>query len=68
MHLAAAMPACYHYQEWRADAQPWADDLYGPHLVVSGGSVTLPDTPGWGGTVPNAFLQKATLQVSKEYA
>jgi len=65
MHLAAAMPACYHYQEWRADAQPWTDDLYGPHLEVSGGSVTLPDRPGWGVAVPNAFLRRATLQVSK---
>lgn len=42
MHLAAAMPACSHPQEWRTDAQPWADNLYELHLVVSGGSVTLP--------------------------
>lgn len=66
LHLAAAMPACYHYQEWRADDdQPWTKELYEPHLQVVNGAVKLPEAPGWGITLQSAYLAKAEVQVSQ---
>jgi L-alanine-DL-glutamate epimerase-like enolase superfamily enzyme len=66
LHFAAAMPACYHYQEWRAsDDKSWAQEIYEPMLEVKRGNLTLPEKPGWGITLQNAFLKKAEHQVSR---
>lgn len=65
LHLAAAMPACRHYQEWRADEdQPWAA-LYEPHVQVVDGAVAAPARPGWGITIRPEYLRAAESRVSR---
>jgi L-alanine-DL-glutamate epimerase-like enolase superfamily enzyme len=66
LHLAAAMPACHQYQEWRADAdQPWADAIYEPLLEVVDGAIAVPDRPGWGIAIQPGFLREAETRVSQ---
>jgi L-alanine-DL-glutamate epimerase-like enolase superfamily enzyme len=66
LHLTAAMPACYHYQEWRADTdQPWAEEIYEPLPEVVDGKVALSNRPGWGVTLQPGYLKKAEVHVSR---
>jgi L-alanine-DL-glutamate epimerase-like enolase superfamily enzyme len=66
LHLAIAMPACYHYQEWRVDNDtPWAKEIFEPLLEVKDGMLALPEKPGWGVSLQPAFIKKATSHVSK---
>jgi L-alanine-DL-glutamate epimerase-like enolase superfamily enzyme len=66
LHLAAAMPACYHFQEWRIDADAaWAEAIYEPHLQIVDGAITLSERSGWGVSLQPDFERTAILQVSK---
>jgi len=68
LHLAAAMPACSHPQEWRAtNPQPWATEIYEPRLEVKGGVVKVPEGPGsgWGVRINPSYLKGAETRVSK---
>ncbi|MEJ7652440.1 MAG: enolase C-terminal domain-like protein [Chloroflexia bacterium] len=42
--------ACTQYQEWSAEDQRWAEDVYEPRLQVVNG-VVAGDEPGWGVTI-----------------
>jgi L-alanine-DL-glutamate epimerase-like enolase superfamily enzyme len=65
LHLAAAMPACYQYQEWRADDDvPWAEAIFEPALEVIDGHLPLPTLPGWGIRIQPEFERSAEKRVS----
>ena len=65
LHLAAAMPACYQYQEWSIeDDQTWADEIYAPLLQVTNGVVAVSERPGWGVEILPAYLKRAERRVS----
>lgn len=64
LHLAAAMPACHDFQEWRADPDaPW-EEFYMPRLRVIDGEVAVPTQPGWGVELVPGFLDRATLRLA----
>jgi L-alanine-DL-glutamate epimerase-like enolase superfamily enzyme len=66
LHFAAAMPACYHFQEWRIDTDAaWAEEIYEPLPRVVDGAIALPDQPGWGVSIVPEFARTATAQMSK---
>jgi L-alanine-DL-glutamate epimerase-like enolase superfamily enzyme len=65
LHLAAAMPACYHYQEWSIENDAWAEDIYEPVLEVVNGVVAVNDRPGWGITILPSYMKRAEVRVSK---
>lgn len=64
LHLVAAMPACYHYQEWRVDPPSWALEMYQPHFEVVNGAVKLPTAPGWGVELQPDYVKQATVRAS----
>lgn len=64
LHLAAAMPACYHYQEWSIENDAWAEDIYEPVLEVVNGAVAVNDRPGWGITILPSYMKRAEVRVS----
>jgi L-alanine-DL-glutamate epimerase-like enolase superfamily enzyme len=66
LHLAAAMPACFQYQEWRADDDvPWAEAIFEPALQVVDGHLTPFDKPGWGVSLQPEYRKQATAQLSR---
>lgn len=65
LHLAAAMPACYQYQEWSIEhSATWATEIFEPELVVRDGVVQVPDQPGWGFQVQPSYLTSAEQRTS----
>lgn len=65
LHLATAMPACVHPQEWSIENTPWTRTVYAPVLEVVDGSVAAPTAPGWGVELESAFLRAAERAVSE---
>ena len=55
-HLALAMPACVHPQEWSIETTAWTRDVYAPLLRVRDGEVAAPTGPGWGVTLLPDFV------------
>ncbi|NJO81585.1 MAG: mandelate racemase/muconate lactonizing enzyme family protein [Blastochloris sp.] len=67
LHLAAAMPACAHYQEYRIDDDtPWAQAIYTPLPLVVDGHIPLPTAPGWGVELQPAFVRQAITEISRQ--
>jgi L-alanine-DL-glutamate epimerase-like enolase superfamily enzyme len=65
LHLAAAMPACYQYQEWSIEhSVTWATEIFEPELEVKDGVVQVPDDPGWGFQVQAAYYASAQQRSS----
>jgi L-alanine-DL-glutamate epimerase-like enolase superfamily enzyme len=65
LHLVTAMPACYHYQEWRADPPAWTREMYSPHIEVDNGVVRAPRIPGWGVELLEGYRINAEIRVSR---
>jgi L-alanine-DL-glutamate epimerase-like enolase superfamily enzyme len=68
LHLMGALPNAGPYVEFSIegpDYYPWQDDLYAPALVAEAGKVPIPDGPGWGVEINQAWLDRATYQVSE---
>jgi L-alanine-DL-glutamate epimerase-like enolase superfamily enzyme len=66
LHLAAAKPACYDFQEYLLGHEShWAHEIYEPLAVVKNGFIDLPSSPGWGITLLPEFMKHAALQVSQ---
>ncbi|NUP38372.1 MAG: mandelate racemase/muconate lactonizing enzyme family protein [Streptomyces sp.] len=65
LHLAAAMPACVHPQEWSAERTAWTEGVYEPVLRVTGGSVAAPAGPGWGVELLPSFVRSAVSETSR---
>jgi len=66
LHLAAAMPACYQYQEWSIEPdQTWVEGIYEPALEVANGVVPVTDRPGWGVELLPSYLKQTETRVSQ---
>ncbi|MEO3875169.1 mandelate racemase/muconate lactonizing enzyme family protein [Nonomuraea sp. B12E4] len=65
LHLAAAMPACVHPQEWSIETTPWTRDVYGPMPQVTDGAVPAPTAPGWGVGLLPSFVRGAERALSR---
>jgi L-alanine-DL-glutamate epimerase-like enolase superfamily enzyme len=65
LHLAAAMPACAQYQEYRVDDDvSWAESIATPMPTVRGGFLSLPTAPGWGVELHPSFVAAAQKRSS----
>ncbi len=66
LHLAAAMPACFQYQEYALGATPdWAQDIYDPVPRPVQGRLQVPDLPGWGISLTPGFLKRANRRITR---
>lgn len=65
LHLAIAMPACIHPQEWSVEHTPWTDGVFGPLPEVVDGEVAAPLTPGWGVELESEYVRSATRRISR---
>lgn len=67
LHLAAALPACSQFQEYRVDDDaPWAEAVYTPLPVVEDGMLPLPTGAGWGVELQPAFVAAAEKRSSTQ--
>ncbi len=65
MHLAAAMPACYQYQEYGFRGGSWLEDVYEPLPEVVDGYLIVPDDiEGWGVSITPGYEKRAERRVS----
>jgi L-alanine-DL-glutamate epimerase-like enolase superfamily enzyme len=60
LHLAAAAPSVYQFQEWSIEETQWTRGVFEPGLQVIEGAVALSDRPGWGVTIDPHFLSSAS--------
>lgn len=65
LHVALAMPACIHPQEWSIEETPWTQDIFGPVPQVVDGRVSAPSGPGWGIEIERGFLSRAVARESR---
>ncbi|GMA95417.1 hypothetical protein GCM10025881_22410 [Pseudolysinimonas kribbensis] len=65
LHLALAMPACIHPQEWSIERTPWTEGVFGPMPEVVGGEVAAPHEPGWGIELEEGFVAQAERRISR---
>jgi len=65
LHLAIAMPACIHAQEWSIERTPWTDGVFSPMPQVVDGEVAAPEEPGWGIELDPGFEPAAEVRVSR---
>ena len=65
LHLAAAMPACVHPQEWSIETTPWTQDVYEPMPQVADGTAPAPTAPGWGVDLLPSFVHGAESALSR---
>ncbi|WP_255946295.1 mandelate racemase/muconate lactonizing enzyme family protein [Streptomyces odontomachi] len=64
LHLAAALPTCFQYQEWSIESTAWSRGVYAPMLEVIDGAVAAPTAPGWGVEVDPEFVRAAERRTS----
>ena len=68
MHLLRAIPNAGKYLEFSIegpDYYPWQEGLFvSAPYAVEGGTVTVPDAPGWGVIVDPAWLERAQHKIS----
>src|SRR5262249_48053371 len=63
LHLMGALANAGPYVEFSIegpDYYPWQDNLYTPALVAENGKVRIPDAPGWGVEIDQAWLDRAS--------
>jgi L-alanine-DL-glutamate epimerase-like enolase superfamily enzyme len=65
LHLALAMPACFHPQEWSIEDEPWARGVYSPMPQVVDGEVHASAEPGWGVELDPSFVASADRAESR---
>ena len=65
LHMALAMPACVHPQEWSIEDTPWTTNIFGPTPQVIDGRVSAPTDPGWGIELEPGFLSRAITRESR---
>lgn len=70
LHLMGALANAGPYVEFSIEPDegyyPWQAGIFDPVLVAEGGSVAIPDGPGWGVEVRQDWLDRATYEVSEE--
>jgi L-alanine-DL-glutamate epimerase-like enolase superfamily enzyme len=55
-HFAAVVPN-FRIGEWDQEDVPWKAEFLKAPLVVEGGELTVPQGPGWGVEVNEAFIR-----------
>ena len=68
LHLMGAIENAGPYVEFSIegpDYYPWQEGLYDPFLVAEDGKVQIPDGPGWGIEINEAWLASANREVSE---
>lgn len=65
LHLMGAIANAGEYVEFSIEPQGWVEGLFAPALVAAEGQVAIPDGPGWGVEVGEAWLSRAARQVSE---
>ncbi len=64
LHLMGAIANAGDYVEFGFAPDDWTDALFEPRPQVVNGHLDIPDGPGWGVEVPEAWLNAATREVS----
>ncbi len=67
LHMMGAIGGAGPYVEFSIegpDYYPWQDGLYQPALVAKDGKVAIPDGPGWGVEISEAWLARASYRRS----
>jgi L-alanine-DL-glutamate epimerase-like enolase superfamily enzyme len=64
LHLMAAIPNAGPHVEFSIEPDAWADEIFTPALVVKSGVIPFPTGPGWGVTIREDWLSKASRQVT----
>ncbi len=65
LHMMGAIPNAGRFFEFSIEPNEWVREIYAPNLEVKDGCVMIPDGPGWGVTIHEAWLQSAQRQVSE---
>lgn len=65
LHMMGAIPNAGPHVEFSIEPNSWVVDLYMPALEVVDGKVMIPNSPGWGVTINDAWLAKAEHQISQ---
>ena len=65
LHMMGAIPNAGPHVEFAIEQTGWTDELLIDPLVALDGKVAIPEGPGWGVAVPEAWLQKADRQISE---
>ncbi len=68
LHMMGAIPGAGPYVEFTIegpDYYPWQDGIFTPALVARDGKVQIPDGPGWGVEVEQAWLEAADYAISE---
>ncbi|UCC23651.1 MAG: mandelate racemase/muconate lactonizing enzyme family protein [Planctomycetota bacterium] len=65
LHMLAIIPNAGPHIEFAIEPWPWQFGIFSPELKVKNGLVNFPSGPGWGVTVNQSWLRKATRQISK---
>ena len=65
LHMLGAIRNAGPHIEFSIEDSSWTKDLYAPALDVEDGRVAIPDGPGWGVTINQAWLESADRRVSE---
>jgi len=66
LHMQGGIKNAGPYVEFSIEPTSWTDGLFEPALKVTDGKAPIPNGPGWGVTISNAWLAKAERQVSEK--
>jgi L-alanine-DL-glutamate epimerase-like enolase superfamily enzyme len=62
LHLLAALPNAGPFLEYNIEETPWTDRLLEVPFLVTNGTITVPQRPGWGVRVNWDWLQAAQVR------
>jgi L-alanine-DL-glutamate epimerase-like enolase superfamily enzyme len=68
LHLMGAIENAGPFVEFSIEPSsyyPWQDGIFRPALEVQGGTVQIPEAPGWGVEIEPGWLQAANYQISE---
>ena len=65
LHMLGAIPNAGPHLEFSIEPSGWAGELFSPALEAEDGNVPIPDGPGWGVEISQAWLEKAEHQISE---
>jgi len=65
LHMMGAISNAGPHVEFSVEPTPWATGIYVPALEVVDGQVMIPDGPGWGVEINQAWLEKADYQITQ---
>ncbi|MBN1583858.1 MAG: mandelate racemase/muconate lactonizing enzyme family protein [Anaerolineae bacterium] len=65
LHMMGAIPNAGPHIEFSIEPTPWAEGLFTPSLEVVDGKVMIPDGPGWGVEIDQAWLEQSDYQITQ---